>query len=37
MFKVHIARNMEFYADDILVKSRVADHHLKDFKETLKH
>ncbi|CAA0815055.1 Unknown protein, partial [Striga hermonthica] len=35
MFKGQIGRNMEVYVDDILVKSRKADDHVVDLRETL--
>ena len=34
IFKNQIGRNMEVYMDDMLVKSRHADQHLSDQKET---
>ncbi|GAA0166638.1 hypothetical protein LIER_21750 [Lithospermum erythrorhizon] len=35
LFKDQIGRNMEIYVDDMLVKSRMSDEHLENFKETL--
>ena len=34
MFAQQIGRNVQIYVDDILVKSRREDDHLKDLKET---
>ena len=34
MFSHQIGRNVQVYVDDMLVKSRWEDHHLKDLKET---
>lgn len=34
MFKKQIGRNMEVYVDDMLVKSKQMEEHLKDLAET---
>ena len=34
MFRPQIGRNVEVYADDMLVKSQDEEHHLDDLQET---
>ena len=34
MFKEHLERNMEAYIDDMMVKSKAMEDHLKDLAET---
>lgn len=36
MFKGKLVRNMEAYIDDLVVKSKVVEDHLKDLVETFK-
>ena len=34
VFETRLSRNLEAYIDDIIVKSKVKDHHMKDLRET---